>query len=46
MIAVLGYDAQVSLSLLYGEYAPEGEPLTEGSLLRDFLVEYVYHLKK
>ncbi len=41
MIAVLGYDAQVSLSLLYGEYAPEGEPLTEGSLLRDFLVEYV-----
>jgi len=38
IIVVLGYDAQPSLSLLYGDYSPKGEPLTEQSLLRDLLM--------
>ena len=41
IIVVLGYDAQNSLSLLYGDYSPKGEPLIEASLIRDLLVEYL-----
>lgn len=40
IIVVLGYDAQNSLSLLYGDYTPEGVPLTDQSLIRDLLEEY------
>lgn len=41
IIVVLGYDAQPSLSLLYGDYGPKGEPLIEASLIQDFLIEYL-----
>ncbi|GAB4547043.1 MAG: hypothetical protein Fur002_22710 [Anaerolineales bacterium] len=40
IVVALGYDAQPSLSLLYGDYSPSGEPLAEQSLLRDLLDEY------
>jgi hypothetical protein len=41
VIVVLGYDAQPSLSLLYGDYDPKGAPTIDVSLIRDLLNEYL-----
>lgn len=41
IIVILGYEAQPSLSLLYGDYSPAGAPLTDQSLIQDLLDEYV-----
>lgn len=41
VVVVLGYDAQPSLSLLYGDYDPNGAPLTDISLIRDMLDKYL-----
>jgi hypothetical protein len=41
IVIVLGFDAQPSLSLLYGDYTPKGEPLIDPSLIRDLLLEYL-----
>ncbi len=41
IIIVLGYDAQSSLSLLYGDYNSAGDPLTDPSMIQDLLEEYI-----
>ncbi|MDD2922121.1 MAG: hypothetical protein PHQ36_07525 [Anaerolineales bacterium] len=41
IVVTLGYDAQSSLSLLYGDYASDGSPLTDRSLIRDLLDAYL-----
>jgi hypothetical protein len=41
IVVVLGYDAQPSLSLLYGDYGPKGEPTIAQSLIQDLLNEYL-----
>ncbi|MCC7117820.1 MAG: hypothetical protein IT310_04785 [Anaerolineales bacterium] len=41
IVVVMGYDAQPSLSLLYGDYDSKGEPATDVSLLRDLLNQYL-----
>jgi len=41
IVVTLGYDAQPSLSLLYGDYTPEGTPSIDQSLIRDLLEEYL-----
>jgi hypothetical protein len=41
IVVVLGYDAQPSLSLLYGDYDSKGEPVIDVSLIRDVLDEYL-----
>lgn len=41
VVVVLGYDAQPSLSLLYGDYSPKGDLLTDQSLIQDLLEEYI-----
>ncbi len=41
IIVVLGFDAQPSLSLLYGDYTPAGDLLTDQSLMQDLLDEYI-----
>ncbi len=40
VVVVMGYDAQPSLSLLYGDYNSKGEPVIEASLIQDLLNEY------
>lgn len=41
VVVVLGYDAQPSLSALYGDYDSKGAPLIPKSLLEDLLNEYL-----
>jgi hypothetical protein len=41
VVVTLTYGAPISLSALYGEYTPKGAPLTDQSLIQNFLTEYV-----